>query len=106
MPDSVTAALKAHTAFTAAKEKVREAEAHRDAERGRLEDAFATAGWDREHAAVAPGGRALSPSPRRLDRRVRRSHPNARVGGDTTVIRTIWSRGDYPSVDPSRETVP
>jgi hypothetical protein len=22
------------------------------------------------------------------------------------VIRTIWSRGDYPAVDPSREKVP
>jgi len=55
MPDSVTAALKAHEAFTGAKEKVREAEADRDAVRARLEDALAAAGWDREHAAVAPG---------------------------------------------------
>jgi hypothetical protein len=53
--NSITAALDQHQAFIRAEEKVRKAEADRDAERARLEDALAAAGWDREHAAVSPG---------------------------------------------------
>ena len=53
--NSVAAALDAHTAFTAAEEKVHAAEAARDEARARLEDALHAAGWVREGAAVAPG---------------------------------------------------
>jgi hypothetical protein len=55
MPDSAAAALDAHQTFSGAGEKVRKAEADRDAARAQLEDALAAAGWIREHAAVGPG---------------------------------------------------
>jgi hypothetical protein len=55
MSRTITAALAAHERFTAAVEKVRQAEEARDEARERLEDALHAAGWIREGAAVSPG---------------------------------------------------
>jgi hypothetical protein len=53
------AALAAYEEFTAAEEKVREAELEATHARNRLEAALETAGWRREHAAVLSPGTEL-----------------------------------------------